>query len=149
MDVARCPNGAKDYTTDIVKIQVIQRNDIKTQVVQACLVEVTGMTMHCGMHSHVSIASGGLSEYVYLNGAEGCKDTHRYKSLKVYQQTIGRLKGNATTTASVALMGYVNDERSCEGVVYAEEGHTWHSVVILATIKVHLQEYPAKVKLNL
>lgn len=148
LDVAPCPNAETDYTTRSVKIQVIQKNDIQIQKVTACMVEITRIVMHCGMHSHSSIVAGGLAEYIYPLGAVDCKEAHKYLTVKIYQHTIGMLQMNSTTTVSVTLRGHVSDDGSCEGITYSEDGHEWHKVVVTATIKIHLRQYFAKIKLE-
>lgn len=147
-DVAPCAEEEGDYTQETVNVQVIQRNEIKAEKVKTCLVEITRLIMHCGMHSHTSAVAGGFAEYIHPLGAEQCRDLHKYKTLHLYQQNIGHIVINGTTTASLTLMGHLKDDGSCEGVTYTEDGHSWSHVVVIASVKVHAQEYLAHVKLD-
>lgn len=148
-DVAKCPETDSDYTGEKIDIQVIQRNEIKQQMVKACLIEVTRFVMHCGMHSHTSAVAGGLAEYVHPLGADLCKDVHKHGSFRLFQQVIGNVKKNTTTSASLTLMGHLKDDGSCEGITYTEDGHTWSQVIVLASVKIHLREYLARVKMDI
>lgn len=83
LDVAPCPDRDTDYITRKVEVQVIQNNDVQTQEAVACMVEVIRMIMHCGMHSHSLIVARSLSEYIHPLGEVGCKEAHKYLSLKI------------------------------------------------------------------
>lgn len=147
-DVAPCPDIEGGYSSVNRKVQVVQQNEIKIQPVQTCLVEVTRIITHCGMHSHSSLVAGSLANFVYPLGAEQCRDAHRYKSLHIYHRVIGNLVLNGTTTASVTLYGRIDDDGTCEGVPYTEEGHNWSKIVMTASLKIVLKDYLARVKLD-
>lgn len=96
-DISPCPEAEQDYTSERKNIQIVQRNEVKTVHVQACLVEITRIIMHCGMHSHSSAVSGGLSEQIFALGSQSCREAHRYKTIRVYNQIIGNLILNVTS----------------------------------------------------
>nr|XP_023026000.1 uncharacterized protein LOC111514008 [Leptinotarsa decemlineata] len=147
-DVAECPETQTAYQSESGKVSVLQRDEISFQHVWSCLIEVTRVIMHCGMHSHSSIVSGGILNYVNRIGADECRNAHRYRSLIIHHQKIGDLAANGTTTASLTLEGLVNADGSCEGTTYHENGQSWKSIIILATVKIRLMDYEAKIKLD-
>ncbi|KAG5863605.1 hypothetical protein JTB14_014317 [Gonioctena quinquepunctata] len=55
---------------------------------------------------------------------------------------------NGTTTASLTLEGAVDSDGTCEGSTYHGNGQVWKDVVIIATIKIQVTDYPAKMKLD-
>ncbi|KAG5867559.1 hypothetical protein JTB14_017583 [Gonioctena quinquepunctata] len=72
----------------------------------------------------------------------------RYRTLKIYQQNIGGITMNLTTTASLTQKGAVASDGTCEGSTYHENGPVWRDVVIIATIKIQVTDYLAKMKLD-
>lgn len=147
-DIKPCPTPESAYDTVFTELMVIQRNEIELTPVKTCLVEVTRVMFHCGMFSHSSIVEGGVGNYIHTLGAEECNNLHRYKSIKLFDQYIGGILINGTTSASVTMLGSLDSTGACEGVTYHENGRTWKDVVITASIKVTAQEYHAKVKLE-
>ena len=147
-DVAPCASLEEDYKSTPTEVTVIQRNDIKLQEVKTCLVSITRIISYCGMHSHISAVAGGLSSYVHPLGSEECRDAHRYQLIKIHRKTIDKLVVNSTTSVSITLEGQLSDDGSCKGVTFIEEGHTWTSVIVYATIKIELRSYMARVKLE-
>lgn len=147
-DVAPCPSPEEDYHSLKIQIQVIQRNDVKLQEVKTCLIEVTRIISHCGMHSHNSAVAGGLSNYIYPLGAEQCRGAHRFKSVRIYRKTVDKIVINGSSSISMTLEGTLNMDGSCTGVTYTEEDRTWNSVVVYANIKIELRSYLARVKLE-
>ncbi|KAG5892289.1 hypothetical protein JTB14_020320 [Gonioctena quinquepunctata] len=147
-DVAECPEINTAYYSESGTVKVIQRDEISLQHVWTCLIEVTRLISHCGMHSHSSVVAGGIMNYIYRVGAEECRSIHRYRTLKIYQQNIGGITMNGTTTASLTLEGVVDPDGTCEGSTYHENGQVWKDVVIIATIKIQVTDYLAKMKLD-
>ncbi|KAG5868278.1 hypothetical protein JTB14_025803 [Gonioctena quinquepunctata] len=147
-DVAECPEINTAYYSESGTVTVIQRDEISLQHVWTCLIEVTRLISHCGMHSHSSVVAGGIMNYIYRVGAEECRSIHRYGTLKIYQQNIGGITMNGTTIASLTLEGVVDSDGTCEGSTYHENGQVWKDVVIIATIKIQVTDYLAKMKLD-
>ncbi|KAG5892265.1 hypothetical protein JTB14_034216 [Gonioctena quinquepunctata] len=147
-DVAECPEINTAYYSESRTVKVIQRDEISLQHIWTCLIEVTRLISHCGMHSHSSVVAGGIMNYIYRVGAEECRSIHRYRTLKIYQQNIGGITMNGTTTASLTLEGVVDPDGTCEGSTYHENGQVWKDVVIIATIKIQVTDYLAKMKLD-
>ncbi|KAL6254009.1 hypothetical protein P5V15_015862 [Pogonomyrmex californicus] len=58
------------------------------------------------------------------------------------------LKPNHTTARPVTLAGDVDTDGSCKGSTYSDPYDTWTDVVVLASIKITLQEYIADVRIN-
>lgn len=147
-DISQCPEPEQAYASELKPVNVIQRTQFKSQRVWTCLIEVTRLITYCGMHSHSSVVDGGLMNYIYKVGAEECREMHRYRTLKLYHQTIGGLTANSTTFASLTIVGDLDNSGKCTGAVYHEDGRTWRDVVITATAKIHLRDYYGTVKLE-
>ncbi|KAJ8980826.1 hypothetical protein NQ317_018406 [Molorchus minor] len=147
-NVARCPDPSSAYASESVDVTVLQRNDVGLQHVWSCLVEITRLITYCGMHSHSSVVAGGLLNYIYQVGSEECRQIHRYRTLKLYQQTIGGIVLNGTTTESVTLFGSLQTDGTCRGISYQENGKSWDNVVVAATVKIQVNDYFATVRLK-
>ncbi|KAG5879423.1 hypothetical protein JTB14_026514 [Gonioctena quinquepunctata] len=147
-DVAECPEIDTAYSSESGTVKVIQRDKISLQHVWTCLIEVTRSISHCGMHSHSSVVAEGIMNYIYRVGAEECRSIHRYRTLKIYQQNIGGITMNGTTTESLTQEGAVDSDGTCEGSTYHENEQVWKDVVIIATIKIQVTDYLAKMKLD-
>ncbi|XP_074035285.1 uncharacterized protein [Leptinotarsa decemlineata] len=147
-DVKKCPEPESTYLSDSISVKILQRNEIRHQCVRTCLIEVTRLMYHCGMHSHTSLVEGGLSSYVDRLGADECRLLHRYRTLKLYQQDIGRITMNGSTSATLTLLGSIDTTGTCEGAIYHEKGRTWKDVVILVDVRIQAREYMAKVNIN-
>lgn len=146
--VASCPEPSSSYKSESVQLRVLQKAEVEMQHVWTCLVEVTRLITHCGMHSHSSVVAGGLLSYIHRLGAQECRMVHRYRTLKISQDTIGQIILNGTTTASITLQGSLDSTGSCDGVSYQENGMSWHNVVVTATVKIRIMDYLAMVKLK-
>lgn len=147
-DVAACPADETEYSGKRTEVQIIQRNDIKLQRVKTCLIEVTRIVAHCGMHSHNLLVAGGLSEFVYPLGAEECRELHRHRSTTIFRHMVHQLLMNGTTAVSLTLAGVMNPDGSCEPGTYTEGDKTWSKVIVTASIQIHAQDYYAKVKMD-
>lgn len=147
-DVAACPDEKKGYYEKTVSATVIQRNEFKQQKVIACLIEVTRTIQHCGMHSHTSAVSGGLSAFIKFIGKRECQNVHRHGSIQIFNRAIGRIAQNGTTEASLTIMGSLKDDGSCDGTAYSENGHSWSNVIVVVALKIHIRDYLATIKLN-
>ncbi|CAG9815985.1 unnamed protein product [Phaedon cochleariae] len=64
------------------------------------------------------------------------------------QQDIESITMNGTTTATLTIGGSVDLDGSCQGSTYHENGQTWKNVVIIATIKIQVTDYLARVKMD-
>lgn len=84
-DVAKCPELSSAYQSKTVFVRVLQRRKIGLQHVWTCLIEVTRLITHCGTHSHSSVVTGGLLNFVHQVGNEECRSIHQYETLKLYQ----------------------------------------------------------------
>lgn len=147
-DVDLCTDGASDYISNPTTVQIIQRNEVKLQQVQTCLVEVTRTIMHCGMHSHVSAVSGGIAQFLQPLGAEGCRNLHLYRSTKLYNRDVANIIiMNGTTSISMTIAGKVSDDGTCQGTPY-NEGHEWTNVIVTASIRIYARDYWATVKME-
>ncbi|CAH1106884.1 unnamed protein product [Psylliodes chrysocephalus] len=147
-DVQKCPSPESAYASAKINVQVIQRNELKTQKVWTCLIEVSRVMFYCGMHSHTSIVNGGLSTTIHKLGAEECKALHQYRKLNLFHQIISNIVMNGTTTASITLEGKLDNTGTCKGVIYQENGNVWNDVVIVASIKILTRDYSAAVNLE-
>lgn len=58
------------------------------------------------------------------------------------------LKVNQTTSRPITLAGKVDNRGMCQGALIIDSYGSWTDVVVLANIKITIQEYKAKVKLN-
>ncbi|KAF2884256.1 hypothetical protein ILUMI_21908 [Ignelater luminosus] len=138
-DIAPCPDRTSDYKKQTISVHVIQRNDVKHQQVQACLVEITRIIYHCGMYSHTSLVAGGISNFIHPLGAEACRDLHKHHALKLYHDTVRKIQINGTTTASMTFGGRVTNDGTCDGTTYIEDGQTWTNVVAKNLARTTLQ----------
>ncbi|KAG5900346.1 hypothetical protein JTB14_033797 [Gonioctena quinquepunctata] len=78
-DVVECSemNTAYCEHCESGTVEVIQRDEISLQHVWTCLIEVTRLIFHCGMHGHSSVEAGSIMNYIYRLGAEECRSIHR------------------------------------------------------------------------
>lgn len=145
-DVAPCIQPGKDYSEESLLVRVLQRNEVKLQLVQACTVEVTRIIYYCGMHSHVSIVDGGLSTYLHVLGPQECQIAHRQQSLTLFNHNIDKLQRNGFTSVSLTVHGFVDTKGNCDGVSYVNNGKTYTDAVVIATVNIRLKDYMALVK---
>lgn len=55
---------------------------------------------------------------------------------------------NGTTSTSITIGGAVNNDGTCKGTTYQENGQTWQDVVVVASIKIRVADYEARVKID-
>lgn len=144
--IAECPEGETDFEEKRVQVRVIQRNEIRQVSTFTCLIEVTRVISHCGMHSHSSLVNGGLATRIVKLGAEQCRNAHRYDNLQLYGQNILGLTKNGTTRSSATLSGKVSKDGSCSGGTYTEDGQSWENVYVVAALEIKLMDYWANVR---
>ena len=148
-DVAQCPDPEYGYTTFPRSIQIVQKNRFEKVHVQTCLVQVTRMIHHCGMHSHSSVVAKGLYTYLYKVGRENCKAIHQFREFRgLHGQVFSGLQPNGTIGGSVTLAGKLQTDGTCTGTTFTEDGTTWENVVVTATVTITIKDYDATLKLD-
>lgn len=148
-DVAPCPDPRFNYITEPKAIQVIQKNQYEKVHVKTCLVEVTRLIMRCGMFSHSSAVSQSLYTYIHKTGRDGCFDIHKHQEYRGFRgQIFSGLVPNSTNGGSVTIAGSLDMSGSCTGSSYTENGVTWDSVVVTASVKITVRDYFATLKLD-
>lgn len=88
------------------------------------------------MHSHISAVDGGLSTYLHVLGSSECQNAHRYKTIKIFNHVVDKLKSNGTTSISLTLHGYVGMDGSCEGISYVKDRRNYKKAIAIASLKI-------------
>lgn len=149
VDIEPCPDPDTNYKETTEKVLILER-DLYNQIhVKTCLMEVTKIITHCGMHSHSSIVNNGLSSSIQRIGKEACENIHRYGEYRgFHNQVIGELKPNSTTPISITLAGRTDNNGKCQGTIYTSNGQNWEDVVVTASVKITITDYWTTVKLD-
>ncbi|XP_067209983.1 uncharacterized protein [Linepithema humile] len=100
------------------------------------------------MFSHSMDVHNGKHAYIEEVSREACQKMHNYGTYQIGNTHIVGLKSNQTATRPVTLAGQVNLDGSCSGTTYSDPYGTWEEAVVLATIRLTLQDYIADVKIN-
>jgi len=73
---------------------------------------------------------------------------HFYGTYQISNTHIVGLKSNQTTSRPIILAKKVNTDGQCSEATYSDPYETWEEAVVLATIKITLQDYIADVRIN-
>jgi len=130
-------NKTRTVNTDI---QIIQRKTVQKIDYSTCLVEMTQLMYHCGMHSHLAMNAATLkSEVVKLSKAD-CTDIIRFGSIKFGSgPTIHNILTNAVTDVTVTHVGTLSGS-SCNGGSYvdARSSTQYDSVVVIRSYRFYI-----------
>lgn len=125
-DVTQCNIEKQALKEEDEFIQVIQtRQSVNIQVF-SCLISVSTLVTHCGMHSHASISYKGFNvNEVYDVSHSVCDKLTKYNEFRTLGgKTLTNIKNNSTTTRSVIDHGEITDVQSsnCKGTdVYLDD----------------------------
>lgn len=158
-EITKCEPKNESLTEEEVNLQVVQlKSNIKVPI-RSCLVKISTLITHCGMHSHSSQAYKGFKVDVIHEITESVCDRlieyGEFRSLGGIHMT--GIKVNTTVVREVTDFGEITDTRSsnCEGVdVYIDDVY-YKSVIVSRSYKfitrVHegiMDNDDAKVKLS-
>lgn len=137
-------------TSTEVYIQLLQLSDYEYAEVLQCKIDILRNIYHCGMHSHVSIVKGGMSEYLLETSHTRCLRLFNEGTLAIGNagDVIDQIRPNQTTTRSITIAGTVNNDGSCKGAQYSDPYGTWDDVVVLALVRITLKSGFVPVKLG-
>lgn len=142
-DIPQTPvNVSKEF------VQLLQINDFQTVEVIQCKVEIDRTIKRCGMFSHTMDVLNGKYAYIYEVSREACIRMHTLRSFEISGTYITGLNSNQTTSRPVTLAGSVDATGGCAGSAYSDPYGTWTEVIVLATIRITLQDYTANVKID-
>lgn len=148
LGIEECDIPEPAVTTRKVYIQLLQVNEFTSQRVIQCKVEIDRLIRRCGMFSHSMDVYNGKHAYIEETSREACQRMHNFGTYEIGTVRITGLKSNQTATRPVTLAGKVNADGTCSGTTYSDPFGTWEQAVVLATIKITLQDYTADVRIN-
>lgn len=148
LSIEECDIAAPTVHSEKIHIQLLQINEFTSTRVLQCKVEVDRLIRRCGMFSHSMDVHNGKHSYIQEISEFACKRMHHHGTYELGSMYITGLKSNQTSTHPATLAGHVNNDGTCSGTTYSDPYGTWEEVVVLATIKITLQDYEADVKLN-
>lgn len=127
---------------------VLQRNVLKVARKKRFVVKIIRIISHSGTHSHSSMVVGGVSSNVHRVSRGYWKDIHPYGAFKIFHQTIGHIKPNSSTFASVTLVCQLDNFWKCQAAIYQEKDHTWNNVVINTVLRIEVTDFLAIIKME-
>ncbi|KYM93388.1 hypothetical protein ALC62_12483 [Cyphomyrmex costatus] len=146
LDIGDCDIDNIEPNQEEIYLQLLQTSDYdKTRALQ-CKLEIDRIIYHCGMHSHVSVVSGGRKEYMKELGADACRRLYDTGSVVLSSTIIDRIQKNATNWRSVTLAGTTGVDGRCHGAAYSDSYGEWDNVVVQASVKIITREFEATVK---
>jgi len=132
VDSPTCENQTSKTREELTKLQIVQRVRQKMIPYKTCLIEVSQDITHCGMHSHSSSASEGLSNFLISLEKGPCETIHQ---TGVYHEPPGpivsQIKRHGETRISVNHAGAVSGS-NCQGVAFqnALSGRGYSAVIV-------------------
>lgn len=125
-DITQCNIEKKALKEEADFIQVIQTRQSVNIQVSSCLISVSTLVTHCGMHSHASISYKGFNiNAVYDVSHSVCDKLIKFNEFRTLGgKTLTDIKNNATTTRAVIDHGEITDVQAsrCKGTdVYIDD----------------------------
>lgn len=148
LTIEECDIPPIKINTTRIRLQLLQANDFKSVSVMQCKVEVDRLVKRCGMFSHTMDVANGKFAYIHEVTQQACLSMHNYGSFSISSTIITGLKVNQTTTRPVLLAGKLDSNGACSGSAFTDDYGSWSDVVVLATVKITLQDYRATVKID-
>lgn len=148
IDIEECDVPLLQVNSTQVFLQLLQIDEFKSLKVIQCKVEIDRIIKKCGMFSHTMDVHNGKYAYVHEISQGACQRLHTYGSFELAGTLITGLKSNETATRPIVLAGHVDNDGRCSGGAYSDPYGTWGDVIVLSTVKITLQDYTAKVRLN-
>jgi len=131
-----------------VYIQLLQLNEFKSVKVIQCKIEIDRTVKRCGMFSHTMDVHNGKYSYIEEVSREACRRMHVYGNFEISGIRVTGIMPNQTITRPITLAGHVDNGGACSGSAYSDPYGTWTNVVVMANIRITLQDYTANVRLN-
>ncbi|XP_067209354.1 uncharacterized protein [Linepithema humile] len=148
LGIEECDIPQPEVAAQKIYIQLLQINEFTSARVIQCKIEIDRLIRRCGMFSHSMDVYNGKHAYIEEVSRDACQRMHMYGTYEIGNTRITGLKSNQTATRPVTLAGHVNNDGTCSGTTYSDPFGTWEKAVVLATIKITLQDYIADVKIN-
>jgi len=121
-----------------VYIQLLQLNEFKSVKVIQCKVEIDRTIKRCGMFSHTMDVHNGKYFYIEEVFREACRRMHVYGNFEIAGTRVTGILPNQTLTRPVTLT--VDNGGTCSGSAYSDAYGTWTDIIVLANIKITLQD---------
>lgn len=148
LNIEECDIPPQEVVSQKRYIQLLQINEFSSTKVIQCKVEIDRLIRRCGMFSHSMDVHNGKHAYIHEVSRDACRHMHTYGTYELNNIYLTGLRSNQTTTRPVTLAGHVNNDGSCSGTTYSDPFGTWEEAVVLATLRITLQDYTADVKIN-
>lgn len=148
IDVEECDVPLPQVNSSKIFLQLLQIEEFKSVEVIQCKVEIDRIIKKCGMFSHTMDVHNGKYSYIHEVSHAVCFRLHTYGSFELSGTLITGLKSNQTATRPIVLAGHVDNDGRCSGGAYSDPYGTWGDVIVLSSVKITLQDYTAKVRLN-
>lgn len=149
LKVGECDLSTPKLNIKSINIQLLYLCEFtQTDVIQ-CKVEVLRTIFCCGMRSHSSAVSNGLSSYLQEISRDQCQVLHATGSILITPNIhLTQISKNGTTQRSAALSGSLRKDGTCKGTQYSASYGTWVNVVVQAAYTITLHQFEATLSLN-
>nr|WAS28129.1 MAG: putative glycoprotein [Chuviridae sp.] len=147
--ITDCPAFSPRMTNESRVIQLVQMKSYGSVLYDQCLIDVLQTISYCGMHSHSSLVSNGVSSFVAYISENSCR-TIRTAGMYQFQTgpVIRELRPNSTTTLGMVLVGSVDTSGTCAGGPFSYGGLQYQNVVVQAHLKITHRNGKATVDLK-
>ncbi|KAM0728880.1 hypothetical protein ACS0PU_004234 [Formica fusca] len=148
LTIEECDIPPQNVKREQAYIQLLQINEFESVKVIQCKVEIDRLIKKCGMFSHTMDVYNGKYSYIEEIPRDICRRMHDYGTHQMGSTYITGSKSNQTTTRPITLAGNVDNDGECIGGAYSDPYGTWTDVIVLASVRITLQDYVADVKIN-
>lgn len=149
VSIGTCQFKADNIEKDEDDIQLLQISEVSPIHIYQCKINVIQSVYKCGMFSHVSIVSGGLSSFIVEVGRDACMNIHIYGTYKLQNgRIIANIKSNSSTTHTETVAGSIDQNGACQGAPYTSGIHSWNDVVVIQAIEFTIADYTNVVRLE-
>ncbi|AUW34383.1 G [Blacklegged tick chuvirus 2] len=135
--IVDCPAFTPRMLNESRTIQLVQMRKYGSVEYNQCLINVLQTISYCGMHSHSSLVSNGVSSFVGYISEEACKSI---RTTGMYQFQTGpvirEIKANSTVKVGMVLVGNVDTSGACSGGSFHYGGLHYQNVVVQAQVTV-------------
>lgn len=142
--INECQGSDVQITETIVDIQVLQSRIYRPVHVQSCLIHLTRLVYHCGMHSHVSIKENMIYSGISVIGSSRCIEIHRTHSFTDRGTRVDDIQANSSTTVTLTIAGSIDTNGNCKNAQkYQDAGGTYDNVVVTGQLTITISDYTA------
>lgn len=149
--VNECSRSPPTKQPETVNIQLLQRKVYSHIRVRACYVSVSTLIVHCGMHSHTSLARGGfnIGELAKLS-QESCFRLHEYGHFVTPSgRIIAGFAVNTTHQESVVDIGQITtSDGACQGGAFTYRNEHYTNVIVTNAYTITLREEYAPIDMD-